>query len=66
MLRMLSCSSLPELSYLSYYVVSFSLTAMCLRAMITNFWYNFVFAILIIVFAYFYTAITINLTNVKV
>ncbi len=26
----------------------------------TNFWYNFVFAILIIVFTYFYTAITIN------
>ena len=26
----------------------------------TSFWYNFVFAILIIVFTYFYTAITIN------
>ncbi|MAX80845.1 MAG: preprotein translocase subunit SecY [Crocinitomicaceae bacterium] len=27
---------------------------------ITGFWYNFVFAVLIIVFTYFYTAITIN------
>ena len=29
----------------------------------TSFWYNFVFAILIIVFTYFYTAITINPTQ---
>jgi preprotein translocase subunit SecY len=29
----------------------------------TGFWYNFVFAILIIVFTYFYTAITINPTQ---
>ena len=29
----------------------------------TGFWYNFVFAFLIIVFTYFYTAITINPTN---
>jgi preprotein translocase subunit SecY len=27
---------------------------------INSFWYNFVFAILIIVFTYFYTAITVN------
>ena len=26
----------------------------------TSFWYNFVFAVLIILFTYFYTAITIN------
>jgi preprotein translocase subunit SecY len=29
----------------------------------TSFWYNFVFALLIIVFTYFYTAITINPTQ---
>jgi preprotein translocase subunit SecY len=29
----------------------------------TGFWYNFVFAILIIVFTYFYTAITVNPTQ---
>ena len=29
----------------------------------TGFWYNFVFAILVIVFTYFYTAITVNPTN---
>ncbi len=29
----------------------------------TSFWYNFVFAVLIIVFTYFYTAITINPTQ---
>lgn len=29
----------------------------------TSFWYNFVFAILIIVFTYFYTAITVNPTQ---
>jgi preprotein translocase subunit SecY len=29
----------------------------------TGFWYNFVFAVLIIVFTYFYTAITINPTQ---
>lgn len=29
----------------------------------TSFWYNFVFAFLIIVFTYFYTAITINPTQ---
>ena len=29
----------------------------------TSFWYNFVFAILIIVFTYFYTAVTINPTQ---
>ncbi len=30
---------------------------------ITGFWYNFVFALLIVVFTYFYTAITINPTQ---
>ena len=29
----------------------------------TGFWYNFVFAILVVVFTYFYTAITVNPTN---
>ena len=29
----------------------------------TGFWYNFVFAILVILFTYFYTAITVNPTN---
>jgi preprotein translocase subunit SecY len=29
----------------------------------TGFWYNFVFALLIIVFTYFYTAITVNPTQ---
>ena len=33
---------------------------MCYLKDHTSFWYNFVFAILIIVFTYFYTAITIN------
>ena len=31
----------------------------------TGFWYNFVFAFLIIVFTYFYTAITINPTQMS-
>lgn len=29
----------------------------------TSFWYNFVFAVMIILFTYFYTAITINPTQ---
>ncbi len=29
----------------------------------TGFWYNFVFAILVVLFTYFYTAITVNPTN---
>lgn len=29
----------------------------------TSFWYNFIFALLIVVFTYFYTAITINPTQ---
>ncbi|MCK9625679.1 MAG: preprotein translocase subunit SecY [Bacteroidales bacterium] len=29
----------------------------------TGFWYNFVFALMVIVFTYFYTAITVNPTN---
>lgn len=38
-----------------------------MRAMsdITGFWYNFVFALLIILFTYFYTAITINPTQMS-
>lgn len=31
----------------------------------TGFWYNFVFAVLIILFTYFYTAITINPTQMS-